>query len=185
MWRRSPELLDRQRSRLLVIDMQERLLSVIPNAVSVTARCEQLLRGSQILGVPTSATEQYPEKLGSTVSPLVELLGERPAKLRFSCADALEWSQNCPGPADRDQVVLAGIETHVCVLQTACDLLAAGFRVYLATDAMASRSEQDRRMALDRLAAAGATLTTTESILFEWCEVAGTPEFKQISRLIK
>jgi len=181
---RSSGLLDRQSSRLVVIDVQEKLLPHIPVAESLVANCRKLIRGAAVLGVPAEATEQYPKGLGPTVTELGELLATAvlPEKLRFSGAGVL-----APGPAadnDRDQLVLCGIEAHVCVLQTALDLMALGYRVHVPADAVASRRKLDWQIALGRLADSGVVVTTTESVLFEWCEQAGTDEFREISRLV-
>ena len=180
---RSHELLAREDSRLLIVDMQERFAPIIPDFSEVTANCRKLVQGARILGVPVSATEQYPRGLGATVAPLAELLDARIEKLRFSSAESCDWVTGDRG--DRAKVVVAGIETHVCVQQTVLDLLAAGFSVYVPADAVASRNAFDRDVALQRLRDSGATITTTESILFEWCEVAGTPEFKQVQALVR
>lgn len=180
---RSPELLSRERSRLLIVDVQEKLIPHITAAEEMIANCAKLVRGAQILNVPVSVTEQYPQGLGPTVDALAELLDSPVEKLRFSCGESLAWGT--AADAERDQIVVAGIESHVCVLQTVLDLLSAGFRVYVPADAVASRRELDWRFALQRMADSGATITTTEPVLFEWTEVAGTPEFKEISRLVK
>jgi nicotinamidase-related amidase len=169
-------------SQLLVVDMQERLLPHIPVAERTIANCRKLIRGAQILDVPVSATEQYPKGLGATTPELAELLGEMPEKLRFSCAEVLNLSAL---DEERYQVVVCGIEAHVCVLQTVLDLVAAGLRVYVAADAVASRGKLDWQIALERMRDSGATVTTTESVLFEWCEVAGTEGFRGISALVK
>ncbi|HID22318.1 MAG TPA: hydrolase [Planctomycetaceae bacterium] len=168
-----------------MVDVQERLLTHIPVADSLVANCRKLIQAAQILGVPISATEQYPKGLGRTAPALGELLGELPEKLRFSCAETLAWPPAAEAPDGRHKVVVAGIESHVCVLQTALDLMAIGYRVYVPADAVASRKKFDWKMALERLRLSGAVVTSTESVLFEWCEVAGTPEFKQISALVK
>lgn len=181
---RSPELLSRTASRLLVIDMQERLLAAMPDAAPVIEACSLLAGGAQLLGVPIQATEQYPRGLGPTVEPLRGLLGTPVEKLRFSAAASFAWCA-AVGETDRPQVVLAGIETHVCVLQTALDLLAAGFAVSVAADAVTSRDPHDARCAFDRLRDHGATVTTTEAVLFEWCESAAASEFKALSALVK
>ena len=131
------------------------------------------------------ATEQYPKGLGTTVPALAELLPEPQEKLRFSCGEVLEWGVAAGQPDSRFQVVVAGMEAHVCVLQTVFDLLGEGFQVFVAADAVSSRHEFDWKIALDRMSAGGATIVTTESVLFEWCEASGTPEFRQISQLIK
>jgi hypothetical protein len=144
-----------------------------------------LLQGAKILGVPAFVTEQYPKGLGKTVPQLAELLDPAAEKLLFSCAEVLDWGLATIQTDNRFQIVVAGIEAHVCVLQTVLDLLGSGFQVYVAADAVSSRDEFDRKIAFDRMSAGGATIVTTESVLFEWCERSGTPEFKQISQLIK
>lgn len=181
---RSSELLDRTRSRLLIIDMQERLVPVMHESEATVQRCGRLLAAARLFEIPVDATEQYPQGLGPTVAPLGDAPGECPAKMRFSAANALDWSQQCSA-GDRDQIVLCGIEAHVCVLQTALDLLARGFLVSVPADATSSRNPTNQQVALARLAACGVTITCTESVLFEWCETAADPQFKQLSRLVK
>jgi nicotinamidase-related amidase len=181
---RSPELMSRGDSALLVVDVQDKLVRLIPGHPRIVWNIRRLLDGAKILGVRAEATEQYPRGLGPTSAELASRLGPIPDKLTFSCG-------GCPAifARWRDQgihkVLVAGIETHVCVQQTVLDLLSDGFRVYLAVDALGSRYAVDRDVALRRMDSAGATLTTTEAALFEWCEAAGTPEFKQISALIQ
>ncbi|MFQ5731177.1 MAG: hydrolase [Planctomycetaceae bacterium] len=182
---RSPELMWRARCRLLIVDVQEKLMPHIPVADALIANCLKLVKGAAVLHVPVFATEQYPQGLGGTVAELANVLPDRPDKLRFSCAEALDWGAAAEQEDDRDQIVVAGVEAHVCVLQTALDLLSLGYRVFVPADAVASRRKTDWRFALQRLSDAGATLTTSESVLFEWAEVAGTDEFKAISRLVR
>ncbi len=169
---------------LLVVDVQEKLIGAISAQQRVTWNCRRLIDGAGILGLPVAATEQYPKGLGPTVPELAERLGEIPSKLTFSCGGCpevfREWESR-----GIEKVMVCGIEAHVCVGQTVLDLLAGGWRVYVAVDAVGSRFEIDCRTALGRMDSAGATLTTTEAALFEWCRIAGTPEFKQISRLVK
>jgi nicotinamidase-related amidase len=186
---RSTELLSRSDSRLLIVDMQEKLLPTIRRGRQVTANCVKLVRAAQLLAVPVFATEQYPRGLGPTVPELAKLLTERPEKVRFSCSEALAWGTanepTDPALRDRTKVVIAGIEAHVCVLQTSLDLMADGYQVYVAADAVGSRHRWDQRIALQRMADSGAVITTSESVLFEWCETAAADEFKEISRLVK
>jgi nicotinamidase-related amidase len=182
---RSHELLGRDDSRLLIIDMQERLLPHIDGHETVVENCLKLIAGANVLEVPATGTEQYPKGLGPTTPRLAEVLPACPEKLDFSCLNCLEWSGSGSDPESRFKVVVAGIEAHVCVQQTVHDLLAHGFRVYVAADAVSSRKPFDRDTALQRMSAAGAVITTTEAILFEWCERAGSDEFKAISRLVK
>ena len=182
---RSASLLSRGDSRLLIVDVQERLLPAISNADLLLANCTRLVEGAQILQVPVYATDQYPQGLGPTAMSLLHLLPQRLEKIRFSAAEVLNWGAAAADPTGRFKVVVAGIEAHVCVLQTVLDLISLGYEVHVPADAVASRAEANRLVALDRLAGAGAVITTTESVLFEWCEIAGTPEFKQISQLIR
>jgi len=179
---RSAELLNHHRSRLLLVDIQERFIPNILNSEALIARCRFLALGAQILSVPIHITEQYPRALGSTVPEIAEFAADRPSKLRFSCTDCLGWGP--PGPEDPFQIVVAGIEAHVCVLQTVLDLLALGYQVHIPVDAVSDRIELDQQIALRRMELSGAVLTTAETVLFEWCEVAGTPEFKAISKLV-
>lgn len=182
---RSPELMQPADTGLLVVDMQERLLTAQPNAETTVWNCRRLLDGANILGVRAAATEQYPEKLGSTVPELAERL-KSPAssKMTFSCRSCNEIFSQWRNEGIY-RVLVCGIEAHVCVQQTVLDLLSAGFHVLVAVDAVGSRFEIDYQTALRRLEASGALLTTTEAALFEWCGGAGSAEFKQISALAK
>ena len=181
---RSPELMSASDTALLVVDVQGKLVTLIPGHERIVWNIRRLLDAAKLLGVPAAATAQYPQGLGPTAPELAERLGNIPGKLRFSCGECgeifKEWD-------DRGlfKVLVAGIEAHVCVQQTVFDLLAAGRRVYLAIDAIGSRYDIDYQTALRRMDAAGATLTTTEAAMFEWCEVAGTPQFKEISRMVR
>ena len=182
---RSPELMRPDDTGLLVVDVQQGFVPVEPFAEQIIWNCRRLLDGANVFGMQAFATEQYPEKLGSTVDALAERL-ETPAasKLAFSCGECgealMSWRE-----AGIHRVLVCGIETHVCVQQTVLDLLAAGFQVVIAVDAVGSRFTIDYKTALRRMEASGALLTTTESALFELCGRAGTPEFKQISALAK
>ena len=181
---RSPELMSASDTALLVVDVQGKLVSLIPDHERIVWNIRRLLDAAKILGVPAAATEQYPQGLGPTAPELAERLGDIPGKLRFSCGECGEIFKDFD---DRGlfKVLVVGIEAHVCVQQTVFDLLAAGRRVYLAVDAIGSRYDIDYQIALRRMDSAGATLTTTEAAMFEWCEVAGTPQFKEISRLVR
>ena len=182
---RSPCLLHRTSSRVVLVDVQTRLLAVLPDPQPLTAACRLLLEGARLLGVPAVAAEQYPRGLGETLPELAALVDSRVEKLRFSAAEVLGWPPAAEDSLQRYQVVLAGLESHVCVLQTALDLLSQGYSVFVAVDAVASRRDSDRQMALERMISAGATLTTVESVLFEWCESAAAPEFRTLSGLVK
>ncbi len=182
---RSPEMMRAHDTALLVVDAQERLLALVSGTARIVWNCRRLIDGARILGVRTAVTEQNPVKLGPTAPALAERLTEsRPSKMAFSCGACGELFP--PWQAEGvERVLLCGIETHVCVQQTALDLLAAGYRVYIAADAVGARGAYDHEIALRRMESSGATITTTEAALFEWCEQAGTPEFRQISALAK
>jgi nicotinamidase-related amidase len=156
----------------------------IPSATAVVRNIAFLLDAARLVGVETAATEQYPRGLGPTVSPLVEHLPQRPDKVAFSCC-AVPGLVNGFRKRGRTRVLLVGIETHVCVLNTALDLLAADLRVYLAVDALASRYAVDHDIALRRLEQAGAILTTAETAVFEWVGGAQHPQFKPISAFVQ
>ncbi len=182
---KSPELMRPSDTGLLVIDVQERVLAVQPDGARVVWNIRRLLDGAKILGVRTACTEQYPEKLGPTAHVLAERLTDKASsKLSFSCGECGEifdaWQA-----AGIHRVLVCGIETHVCVQQTVLDLLAAGYQLLIAVDAVGARHSIDHEIALRRMEASGAYLMTTEAALFEWCHVAGTSEFKEISALVK
>jgi nicotinamidase-related amidase len=181
---RSPELMNREDSALLVIDAQEKFLDVIPDSARIVWNIRRLLDTAAALGVPIAGAEQNPSRLGPTAAELKERIGPMPAKLCFSagvCGEVFERWKN----EGRYRVLLCGIETHVCVLQTALDLAAAGFEPYVAVDAVGTRAAVDHDTALRRMESAGVILTTTETAMFEWCCTAETPEFKAISALAK
>jgi nicotinamidase-related amidase len=169
---------------LLVIDVQEKLMPLIHGAADVTRNVAFLLDAARLLGLPAQATEQYPKGLGPTVSELAARLPERPAKTAFSSCAVPAVVENFRRAA-RPKIVLAGIETHVCVLHTALDLLALGFRVYVAVDAVSSRYPLDHAYALRRMEQAGAVLTTSETCVFEWLGGSAHPQFKAVSALVQ
>ena len=179
---RSPHLMNRNDTGLLVIDMQGKLMGKISQGTAVIQNTLLLIKGAAILGLPVYATEQYPHGLGPTVPELNGVLPLKQEKIEFSGAlpQVIDFFKG----RGAQKILLAGIEAHICVQQTALDLLAQGFQVYLATDAVGSRHEEDWFLALRRMEKSGVTLTTSEAALFEWTEKAGTPEFKEISRLV-
>jgi nicotinamidase-related amidase len=175
----------------MVIDVQERLAKVMPRRDETVECCVRLVRGFRRLELPVYLTEQYPEGLGPTVSELGEVLeGIEPfRKLTFSCCGLAGVDDNAVvqalAAAGRNQVVLCGMEAHVCVLQTALGLKEGGYDVHVVEDAVCSRDEVHFRNALRRLAASGVVVTNHESVLFEVLESAGTPEFRDIARLVR
>jgi nicotinamidase-related amidase len=181
---RSPELMSRHDSALLVVDVQVRLLDAMAPPPSLVWNIRRLILAAGILDVPVQATLQYPKGLGPTTPELAELLPESPEKLMFSCRECGEIFEQLR-QRGIFKILVVGIEAHVCVQQTVLDLLSEGFQVYVAVDAVASRYALDAEVALRRMESSGATLTTTEAAMFEWCEVAGTAEFKQVSALVR
>jgi nicotinamidase-related amidase len=168
---------------LLVIDIQTKLMDKIPQQFEVITNTLKLVKGAKLLGLPVYATEQYPKGLGPLVSELADHLPDKLEKVSFSCGvlpEVIEFFKS----KSVTKVLVTGVEAHVCVLQTALDLMAQGFQVYLAADAVGSRHEQDLELGLRRLEQSGVVLTTSEAALFEWAEKAGTPEFKEISKLV-
>ncbi len=170
-------------SALLVIDVQEKLLPAIRDAPRLLLNLSFLLDVAGAVGVPALATEQYPKGLGPTHPSIAgRLPADRPAKVVFSCGGVPEIIN---GLAGRPTVLIAGIEAHVCVLQTALDMLGRGLRVFVAADSIASRDDGDREIALRRMEQAGAVLTTAETAAFEWLSTAAAPAFKTVSMLVQ
>jgi nicotinamidase-related amidase len=179
--------LDRANALLLIVDVQERLCTAMPPGplAALEKNARVLIRAARRLDIPVVATEQYPKGLGPTVASLKELLPADPmTKMEFSCGASKEIARRILG-AGRKQVIVAGMEAHVCVFQTVRDLLRGGFSVFIAQDAILSRTEANRSVGLGLCEKAGAVLSSTETILFDLLGVAGTPEFKELTALIK
>ncbi|HET6447527.1 MAG TPA: isochorismatase family protein [Conexibacter sp.] len=177
----SARTLDRERTALVVIDVQEAFAKAVDGFAAVVAQTAILVRGAQTLGLPLLVTEQYPRGLGDTVEPVRDALGdvERLPKTVFSAARADGFDL-----AGRDQALVCGIETHVCVNQTVHDLLAGGVEVHVAIDAVGSRSAANRELGLRKMEESGAILTSVETALFELLGEAGSEEFKTIQKLV-
>lgn len=185
---RNPDpLLRSAGSVLALIDIQERFRPTIAGIADLIARTEILVRAAIRLGIPILATEQYPKALGPTVAEIKRWLPDSHAYLPKTCFSSAACAPFAEALAatGRKQVLLAGIETHVCVLQTALELSASGHSVYVAEDAVSSRKPADRMAALERMSRHGVERITSEMAVFEWLREAGTPEFKEIQALIK
>ena len=176
-------LLEAARSLLLVVDVQARLLPAMSEPDLVVANSTKLVAAAKRLAIPVLVSEQYPRGLGPTVEALAGA-GTVLAKMSFSCAADPGIAQALER-VGRRQIVLCGIESHVCVLQTAIGLRAKGYDVAVVWDAVSSRKQADKDLAAERLRANGVWLIGTEMAVFEWLGVAGTPEFKELSALIK
>jgi len=179
-------LIRRADSLLLVVDLQHKLAPAIHDSERVTANSVRLLSATSQLAIPAFVSEQYVKGLGPSLEVVREAAGHAQffEKTHFSCTAE-------PGVLDqlraakRAQVVLTGTEAHVCVLQTAFGLQAAGFEVYLVADATSSRTPENRNAAIERLRAGGIRIVTTEMVLFEWLHEAGTDDFRKLLPLIK
>jgi nicotinamidase-related amidase len=178
--------IDRAKAVLVVVDVQERLAAVMDQRQKVIANCRRLVEGAAILGVPAIVTEQYPKGLGPTEEELRGTLSSCTpvVKLSFSCCGEPAFMERLEA-IDRRKVILCGMETHVCVLQTCLDLLREGFDVHLASDASCSRSRENWLTGIEMMRDAGAVITSTETVLFQLLREAGTVEFKAISKLVK
>jgi nicotinamidase-related amidase len=172
---------------LLLIDLQQRLMPVIHDQETVLARSVRLAEAARLMDVPIIATEQNPAGLGATVPPLSAYPHKVLAKTAFSAAGDLGLAALLPPSAGgaAGQIVVAGVEAHVCVLQTVLHLLARGHRVAVAADAVGSRSPADRAAALDRARQHGAEIVTSEMVLFEWLRDSRHPRFREVQRLLK
>jgi nicotinamidase-related amidase len=181
--------IDAAKSSLLIVDVQERLLPAMADGDGAVSRCSILLKAAKALDVPVAVSEQYPKGLGHTVDILNQDIGNAPVfeKSSFSCwrDDALRKHFTVHHDGGRPQVIVAGIEAHVCVLQSALDLAQAGFGVFVVADAVSSRAESSKALALARMGQSGIDVINTEMAVFELLGRAGTPEFKELSALIK
>lgn len=178
-------LIEASRSLLLIVDVQERLAPAMTGREDVVRNCTILMRAAGEMKVPQLLSEQYPQGLGHTLAELAELASPEDiyGKVEFSCP------QNAPlkerlATENRDQIVIAGIEAHVCVLQSAFDLIADKRDVFIVADAVASRRPESKELALQRMRDAGIATVTTEMVVFEWLRAASSPAFKTLSKLI-
>jgi nicotinamidase-related amidase len=175
-------LIDVDRSQLLLLDLQEKMMPAIDDGATVVANCRWLIAAAQKMGVPVAAIEQYPKGLGPLVPSIRDLLppGAVTAKTHFSCV-AAQCLADLPG-SDRAQIVVIGVETHVCVLQTVLDLYHEGKEMYVVADCVGSRRPADRDLALARMRQEGVRIVSREMVVFEWLGEAGTPLFKAVSK---
>lgn len=175
-------LLDKDNSALLIIDIQERLMPAIHDGATMVAQAAWLCRLAGMLAVPMVITEQYPKGLGSTLAEITEHAAgaQRVEKLCFSAAAEPVLGDTVV--AEKNQLVIAGAETHVCVLQSAIELQQAGKQVYVVEEAVGSRSVRNKQLALERMRAEGVVIVSGEMVAFEWLRRAGTEQFKQVSR---
>ncbi len=178
--------LDRDDALLVVVDIQERLARVMEERDVVVNNCLHLVELARLHSIPIVVTEQYPKGLGPTLPEITDALGDTGPveKITFSCCGEAGFLEKVRS-AGRKKIILTGMETHVCVLQTALDLMKDGYTVHLVEDAVTSRRRENKETALRFLRDAGCVVTCTETVLFQILERAGTDEFKSIARRIK
>lgn len=172
---------------LLVIDIQDKLMSRDPAvAETLVDNAGKLIRSAQTLAIPLLVTEQNPARLGGTTERLCEILGDLPRipKMEFGCLANAAFAETLRG-LGRKQLLVTGMETHICVMQTVLAALDAGFDTYVVRDAVSSSAQREYEAGLDRMAGAGAKLVTTQMVLFELLRAAGTPEFRAMLPLLK
>lgn len=179
-------MLDRNETALIIIDIQGTLARTVSQAEVMHSNWIKLLKGAQLLGLPIVVTEQNPQRLGPTIPELQEFIEKVPVigKMSFSACLNDDFSQKLK-ETGKKQLLLAGIEAHVCVHQTVAGLLEESYDVHVVSDAVSSRAESNRQIALQRMRDSGAVLTSTEMALFEMMEVAEGDMFKQFVRIVK
>lgn len=176
----------KENTMALMIDFQEKLVPAINNNESIVENAVKLLNGLKVLGCPALFTQQYTRGLGMTVKPLQETQDEFSYfdKTSFSCLDN-EAICEAIEQFGKDTIIVTGMESHICVMQTVSDLLEKGYKVYIISDCIGSRTDFNKQNGLERMKQEGAVISSVESVLFEMTRRAGTPEFKEVSRIIK
>lgn len=171
---------------LVIIDVQEKLFRAIYEKEQMLDSLLRLIQGARVLEIPIIMTEQYPKGLGTTLPEIIDLLPDikRLPKTVFSCYRDSDFRQELK-VLSRNQILLAGIETHVCVYQTAIDLIKTGYSVHIATDCVSSRTAENKALGMQRVSGAGAKLTSMEMVLFEFLQVAEGERFKAVSKILK
>ena len=178
-------MIDADRCQLLLVDVQEKLAPIVEDTAGLLRNVAILVRAAQTHCVPVTASEQYPKGLGHTVREVADALTEPPGeKTEFSCLANPALHERIMG-LPRDAVLIAGVETHVCVLQTALDLLKAGRTVFAVADAMGSRTSRSHDLGVERMRDAGAQIVTTEMVVFEFLRDSKANAFRELSRLIR
>lgn len=177
--------LKKEEAILLVIDIQERLASIMDDKDSVVNNTKTLIEASKLLDFPLIITEQYPKGLGSTLVELTENIDNPETYEKSSFNAYLEDIKEAIDSKYRKKIIIAGMETHICVMQTARELIGAGYQVFVVEDAVCSRTVENSKNGLDQMREMGAVITNTESVVFDLLKVSGTPEFKALSQMIK
>jgi nicotinamidase-related amidase len=179
-------MLEVNRTVLIIIDVQEKLTRVMHEREALISNLQRLVKGMAVLEIPEIITEQYPQGLGPTIPEITGLLVEVSpiSKTVFSCWNEEKFVSKLKS-LQRTQVLICGIEGHVCVYQTACDLIANGYETYAVTDTITSRTPDNRQLSFEMMKQAGVRLTGTETVLFELLKIAQGEKFKKISQIVK
>ena len=179
-------MLSTEKTVLLIIDVQEKLTRVMADKESLVVNLQKLIKGAKVLGLPLLLTEQYPQGLGATILEVISLLPEiKPlAKMSFNCCDDLKFLEKLKS-LKRKQVLVTGIESHVCVYQTASALLGLGYEVQVVADCVCSRAKENKNIAIEKMRDMGVSITSTEIALFELLKTAENKNFKDISLIVK
>ncbi|EGQ21817.1 isochorismatase [Sporosarcina newyorkensis 2681] len=179
-------MLKKEQTLFVLVDVQGKLAQIVNDSKTLHDNLEKLIKGLQVLNVPIVWLEQYPEGLGPTTESLSSLLeGQKPiAKMTFSAAGNEEFMEQLES-SGRKQVLIAGIETHICVYMTAADLVKQGYEVEVVEDAVTSRTEANKQIGLEKMKGLGVTATCVETALYELIGEAGTDEFKKVLKIIK
>jgi len=176
----------RDQTAAVMIDIQERLYPVMHNKEALLDRLVMLVKGLKLMNIPVVAAQQYTKGLGETVEPLKSLFSDFKIveKICFSCCDEPKLMDEITA-LGKKFIIIAGIEAHVCVLQTVSDLLEKGYTPVVIADCISSRNPYDKEIAIERMRSEGAVITTSESVLFELCRTSGAEEFRSLSKLVK
>ncbi len=179
-------MLSVQDTILAIVDVQGKLAQMMHEKESLFLNLQRLIKGARIIGIPILWCEQNPARLGPTVPEIAELLQgvEAFPKMSFSCVGCDDFLQELAN-SERNQVLLAGIETHVCIYLTVVDLIGAGYEVEVVADAVSSRTAENKQIGLNKIAACKGGITCTETALFELLETAESPKFKEVAKLLK
>jgi len=179
-------MLDTQNTAVVLVDIQGTILRAMHGHEAVLQSVIKLARGAKALGVPVIFTEQNPERLGSTLPEVAEIMGDAKAvaKMSFSCCQTEAFMQALAA-SGRNQIVIAGIEAHVCVYQTAAELVGGGFEVQVVCDAVSSRTLENKEIGLRRMSESHVGMTSVETVLFELLKAAGGDCFKEILKIVK
>jgi nicotinamidase-related amidase len=180
------ELLRKENTGLIIVDVQKNLMAVMGQKERVTDNLIKLLQLSKIFNLPVVITEQYPKWLGTTLPDIIENSPDYDPieKLHFDCCEVDAFNESLKGK-DLKRIIVTGVETHICVFQTCVSLLEKGYHIQVPQDAVTSRTEENWRVGLGLIQAAGATITSTESIIYQVLKKAGTKEFKQMLKFVK